>query len=163
VGHPHVHGACAAPGPQGQVMMGLYGVDGPWVAGVEALDGMFIAARRQAWSSVRFDESTFDGFHGYDVDFTYSAAKQGLRVGVGNGFLVLHQSAGNYGERWQHYRARFLAKHFPGVAVPVPRRPLRMSFPFASAAELAANWDLGHAQALTVQLRARAAQAGASG
>lgn len=156
-GHPHVHGACGAPGPSGQVMMGLWGVDAERVGGVEALDGMFLGARREAWERVRFDEAAFDGFHCYDVDFSFRAAKLGLKVGVDNGFLVVHRSAGNYGERWQHYRGRFLAKHFPGVAVPAPKRPLRMSFPFASAAELAAQWDLAHARILTGQLRARAA------
>ncbi len=157
-GHPHVHGACGAPGPSGQVVMGLWGVDAPRIAGVEALDGMFLGARREAWARVRFDEAAFDGFHGYDVDFSYRAAKLGLKVGIDNGFLVLHRSAGNYGERWQHYRGRFLAKHFPGAAVAAPQRPLRMTFPFASTADLAAQWDVGQAQVLTIQLRSRAAQ-----
>ena len=156
-GHPHIHGACAGPGPDGQVAMTLYGVEGEHVDGVQALDGMFMAARREAWSRVRFDEAAFDGFHGYDADFSFSAAKLGLRVGIDNGFLVLHRSAGRFDERWRHYRDRFLAKHFPGQAVAPPRRPPLMSLPFASTADLAARWDIAAARDLTAQLRARAA------
>jgi O-antigen biosynthesis protein len=119
---------------------------------------MFLAARREAWERVRFDEATFDGFHGYDVDFSFSAFKAGLGVGVENGFLVLHRSGGSFGERWQHYRARFLAKHFPGTAVPPPRRPPWMAFPFASKADLAVQWDIDTARELTADMRLRAAQ-----
>lgn len=156
-GHPHLRGACAAPGPSGQVTVALYGVDGPSAEGIEALDGMFLAARREAWERVRFDEATFDGFHGYDVDFSFRAAQAGLRVGVENGFLVLHRSGGNFGERWKHYRARFLAKHFPGVDVPPPRRPPLMAFNFASKEDLAAQWNIEQARALTAQMHALAA------
>lgn len=155
--HPFVHGACVSPGRDGAVTLTLYGVEGPSVPGVEALDGMFIAARREAWSRVRFDEATFDGFHGYDVDFSFRAARAGLRVGVESGFLVLHRSTGNFGEAWQRYRERFIAKHFPGVQVPPPKRPPLLAVNFASRADLLAKWDLARAQALTTELRARAA------
>jgi hypothetical protein len=154
-GHPHLHGGCAGPAPQGGVTMKLYGVEGESAGAIEALDGMFIAARREAWARSPFDEATFDGFHGYDVDFAFSAAKLGLRVGVDNRFLVLHQSPGRFDERWRHYRERFLAKHFPGRPVEPPRRPPLVVLPFASAGDLAAQWDLGVAQSLTRQFRSR--------
>lgn len=156
-GHPHIHGACAAPGPAGKVTVALYGIEGPRVEGVEALDGMFMAARREAWSRVRFDAATFDGFHGYDADFTLRAARLGLRVGIENGFLVLHRSAGNFGDEWQRYRTRFLAKHFPGMPVAPPRRPPLMALEFASRADCADRWSLDQAIAMTAELRARAA------
>jgi GT2 family glycosyltransferase len=156
-GHPHLHGACAGPAPGGGLTMKLYGVEGERAGGIQALDGMFIAARRDAWERSPFDDATFDGFHGYDADFAFSAAKLGLRVGVDNGFLVLHQSPGRFDERWLHYRERFLAKHFPGRALPPPQRPRLMVFPFASRAELAAQWNIEQARALTAQMHALAA------
>ena len=43
----------------------------PLVRNVQALDGLFMAARRSVIERVSFDPVTFDGFHGYDLDFSY--------------------------------------------------------------------------------------------
>lgn len=154
-GHPHVHGACAFPDAGGKAHLSIYGVEAPLVTGVQALDGMFFAARRSALERVRFDEETFDGFHGYDVDFSYSAHKAGLAVGVNNRFLVLHHSAGRFAEAWLGYRDRFLAKHFAAAGRPMPQRPVFIHAPFASVRDLAEAWDFDTLAQLTRQLRKR--------
>lgn len=82
--------------------------------GMQALDGVFIAATRRAVEAVGFDAATFDGFHLYDVDFTWRAHLAGLRVAVTPGVVVRHDSTGAFDAKWEHYAGRFLAK-FPGL------------------------------------------------
>jgi hypothetical protein len=41
------------------------------------MDGVFLAMRREVALSIGWDFETFDGFHGYDVDFTLRAANAG--------------------------------------------------------------------------------------
>ncbi|MBF0375286.1 MAG: glycosyltransferase, partial [Alphaproteobacteria bacterium] len=89
----------------------VYGVDGPLTTGIQALDGLFIACRREAALAVRFDEATFDGFHLYDTDFGWRAHRAGFRLGVANDLPVLHSSRGTLGEAWRVHANRFLAKH----------------------------------------------------
>jgi hypothetical protein len=65
---------------------------------------------------VRFDELTFDGWHFYDIDFTFSAFLAGFRLGIRTDLLVRHDSIGNFDERWTYYAQRFLAKHGSNLA-----------------------------------------------
>ena len=75
------------------------------------LDGVFLAARREVFSTVEFDEATFDGFHLYDIDWSYRAAKAGFRLGAAGDLLVVHDSRGAFGAPWGEYAARFCHKH----------------------------------------------------
>lgn len=75
-----------------------------------ALDGVFLATHRSVWQSLQFDERTFDGFHLYDIDFSYRAHLAGYRIGVPLDLLLLHQSTGRFDAAWRHYHARFLEK-----------------------------------------------------
>lgn len=77
------------------------------VAPVQAVDGLFMAARRSVAEALRFDEVTFDGFHLYDLDFSYRAFLQGYRVGICHDVLIYHQSSGNKDERWRRQAVRF--------------------------------------------------------
>lgn len=79
--------------------------------GIQGLDGVFIAARRPIALEVGFDETTFDGFHGYDMDFSYRAFLSGKALGVASDIGILHYSTGSFGEKWMEYNARFLEKH----------------------------------------------------
>jgi hypothetical protein len=84
----------------------------PGIAGgMVALDGLFIAARREAVTAVGFDERTFDGFHLYDMDFCWRAHRAGLRLAVTSGIVVRHDSTGGFDARWEEYARRFLEKH----------------------------------------------------
>jgi GT2 family glycosyltransferase len=78
---------------------------------VEVLDGLFMAARREVFDTVRFDESNFDGFHLYDLDFSFRAHCAGYAVAVLNDLCIVHESGGCYDENWGHYADRFTAKH----------------------------------------------------
>ena len=80
-------------------------------AGIVALDGLFIAARRETVSALGFDERTFDGFHLYDMDFCWRAHRSGRRLAVTSEIVVRHDSTGGFDARWEAYAARFLEKH----------------------------------------------------
>ena len=62
------------------------------------------------WEALRFDEQCFDGFHLYDIDFTYRAHRAGFRLAVPLDLLLIHYSTGRYDIRWQAFNMRFLAK-----------------------------------------------------
>ncbi len=61
---------------------------------------------------IGFDAATFDGFHFYDLDFTYRAHRSGLSLAVTTGIEAIHQSEGKFEDTWRHYAQRFHAK-FP--------------------------------------------------
>lgn len=88
---------------------------GPVIENAQALDGLFLAARRDLFERLRFDEATFDGFHLYDLDFSYRAFRSGARLGITQDLLVEHRSRGDFDDAWRHYAARFIAK-FPQLA-----------------------------------------------
>lgn len=81
------------------------------VGGIQALDGLFFAVKRPVLERVQFDEVVFDGFHCYDIDFTYSAYLAGFRLGVATDLAVLHLSQGQFGKDWSVYAERLVQKH----------------------------------------------------
>ncbi len=77
---------------------------------IQGLDGLFIAARREAAERIGFDQERFDGFHLYDADFSFRAHLAGLRVGVSRWILLFHQSHGDKNAEWQRGMDRFQEK-----------------------------------------------------
>jgi GT2 family glycosyltransferase len=66
------------------------------VRNIQALDGIFIACRRDMWANVLFDEE-IEGFTLYDIDFCYRAYLSGARLGLLTDFVVYHDShVGNF-------------------------------------------------------------------
>lgn len=117
-GHPHVHGWIThRPGGAGPWRAAFWS---PWpvVASAVVLDGVFLAGHRRVFEAVRFDEVAFDGFHGYDVDFTWRAARAGHRIGVCGDLGLVHESVGSFDARWRVYADRFVAK-FPACNQPL--------------------------------------------
>jgi hypothetical protein len=111
-GHPFLRGWIAHPAyDDRQVEIAVYGVDAALATDLQALDGMFFAAKREVLARVPFDEATFDGFHGYDIDFTYAAHLAGFRVGTTAEIAVLHASSGTFGPEWERYAAKFDVKY----------------------------------------------------
>ena len=111
-GWPHLHGQIASQIHQpGKLVVTAYQVRGASVPGAQALDGAFMALRREAFERVQFDERTFDGWHLYDLDFAFSAHLAGLSVAVCNDLCLIHDSIGAYHDRWDHYARRFVQKH----------------------------------------------------
>ena len=82
---------------------------------IQALDGVFFGMRREVWETVRFDEASFDGFHIYDIDFTYRAHLAGYRLAVPMDLLLIHFSLGGYDLKWQAGNLKFLRK-FPELS-----------------------------------------------
>jgi GT2 family glycosyltransferase len=93
------------------------------VDGAQALDGLFFAARRSVFERLEFDAVNFDGFHFYDLDFTYRAFLAGLRVRIQCDILIIHASSGSFDEVYLRYAERFAAK-FPDNVRAAPSSPL---------------------------------------
>lgn len=110
-GWPHLGGQVCHTIPGGRPVVTLFGLHDRLVLGAQALDGLFFAVRRPVLERVRFDESTFDGWHFYDIDFTFSAFLAGFRLGIRTDMLMWHYSSGSFDEHWMHYARQFLAKH----------------------------------------------------
>ena len=110
-GHPHLHGWIAYP-VHGGYDATAYSLASGVVGGMQGLDGLFFAARREAVARTGFDATTFDGFHFYDMDFTYRAHRAGLRLAVTTDVAAIHASQGHFGAEWQRQAMRFVEK-FP--------------------------------------------------
>jgi len=115
-GHPHLRGFVAMPVPADPAACNatLFSLECGTMGGMQALDGFFLAARREAALAVGFDSAAFDGFHFYDLDFSYRASLAGLRVAVTTDVVALHRSLGNFADAWKRYVPRFSAK-FPAL------------------------------------------------
>lgn len=113
-GQPHLHGVTghARPG-QPDCDLTIYGAaTWPVVAGIHALDGLCMIARRELAETIRFDAGNFDGFHLYDLDFSFRSYLAGYQLGVCCDIPVLHESTGNYaGGNHTLYAERFLLKY----------------------------------------------------
>ena len=103
-------------------------------SGMQALDGVWIAATRRAAEATGFDAKTFDGFHLYDIDFTYRAHLAGLKVAITPDVVLRHDSTGSFDAKWNEYAGRFLAK-FPGLLRERCRSEM-LRVPFSDAAQL---------------------------
>jgi hypothetical protein len=115
--YPHIYGQVACPLEDGKIRVNIWAVPAPVVESIQAIDGVFMAARRSLLDRVRFDAATFDGFHHYDLDFSYGAHRAGFKVCVANDIGLLHISQGAFGETWAQSAKRFNEKWFPGTAI----------------------------------------------
>jgi GT2 family glycosyltransferase len=118
-GPPHTASWISLLRPDSSIVAGLLGATAPVLRGAQALDGVFLAGRRHTIEQVGFDADTFDGFHFYDLDFSYRAHRAGLDCAVALDLLLWHQSGGDFGASWRPFAERFLAK-FPEL---VPQAP----------------------------------------
>ena len=115
-GLPYVHGQIIHKPPgQADALYFAAGLQAPVVENIHALDGVFIGMHRKVWEAVRFDETTFDGFHVYDIDFSYRAHLAGYRLAVPMDLLLIHFSTGGYDLKWQAENQKFLRK-FPALS-----------------------------------------------
>lgn len=158
-GHPWLHGWMSAPeAAGGGYYVHVYGVDGAVTRGLQALDGMFLAARRAVLDAVAFDEATFDGFHVYDVDFSFAAHLAGFRVGTTAEIALIHESVGDFRTTWRDYGDRFAAKYrdrLPGAGATERWSLARVLVP--SKDDIVRGFPLDRLVAITRQLRAAAA------
>ena len=136
-GYPHLAGQVGMPGGNGGYVVTLYDVMERETKGLQALDGLLLATRRETALRLAFDEATFDGWHLYDLDFSLRAAQAGLDCASCNDILAVHDSQGSYDEHWLKYSQRFLAKHKDrlGPLQSVFFKPELVSLPVRSAEE----------------------------
>lgn len=122
----HVFGRFVLP-HEDRYAVQVYGAPAALVEGMQALDGVFIAMRRRVAETLRFDDENFDGFHLYDLDFTYRAFLNGFGLGVFTDIVIVHHSEGGYDEQWLGYHRRFLHK-FEGILPKMRPRPWQQAF-----------------------------------
>lgn len=89
---------------------------------IAVLDGVFLAAKRQVFDAITFDSDTFDGFHLYDIDWSYRAAMAGFKIAVTGDLLLVHASRGSFDPKWEWYAERYCAKHGVGQTRPATHR-----------------------------------------
>ncbi len=66
---------------------------------VAAIDGMWFCTRKKIVTDLHFDETTFKGFHGYDIDFSLQVFQR-YQVLVTYEILIEHFSEGTFNEIW---------------------------------------------------------------
>ena len=82
-GWPYIHGQVGSPGTNpGGIRVRVFQIRGAATENAQAMDGIFLAVRREVVERIGFDEMTFDGWHLYDLDFTYSAYLAGFRAAL---------------------------------------------------------------------------------
>jgi hypothetical protein len=110
-GDPYLYVLITTPEPMTRRLQTvMLGGDSLNVANIQALDGVFLAMRKEVARQVGFDSHTFDGFHLYDLDFSYRAYLAGYRLAVCRDIVVVHDSVGKYDHRWAEYSRRFKDK-----------------------------------------------------
>lgn len=112
-GQPYIHGVIAHARPKHSLMsLDVFGVNNwPTIPDIKAIDGLCMVARREVAETIGFDSRTFDGFHLYDLDFSFSAWKAGYKLGICCDIPIIHESGGNFDERHHHYKLLFQRKH----------------------------------------------------
>jgi hypothetical protein len=66
---------------------------------VVCVDGVWLCTTKNVTKEFMFDEVTFKGFHGYDIDFSLSVAQK-YKVAVSFEILLDHFSEGVYDKTW---------------------------------------------------------------
>ncbi len=96
----------------GQYSISVYGAPSRTVAGMQALDGLFIACRREVAENLPWDAANFPAFFLYDLDWTFRAFQMGMRLGVIVDMPVFHASRGDYSSvAWKRSAEAFVRKH----------------------------------------------------
>ncbi len=123
--------------------------------GIQGMDGVFFATRREIVEHVGFDEATFDGWHGYDTDFTFRCHLAGYRLAVCLDIRLIHFSEGTVDDDWLRYAERFQRKHAAHLA-PDAAPWLEVRKRVRTREEVLAAYDMTRLRKLTDEIRLRA-------
>ncbi len=111
-GPPYLYGQVAQPNAsKGGYDVLIWNATLPAKGAIQALDGVFLCARRTVAEKITFDEATFTGFHLYDLDFSFRAYQAGYKLAVVSDLPLIHASIGSFDETWAVHAERFLRKH----------------------------------------------------
>lgn len=66
---------------------------------VVALDGVFLAAKKEIFEKIQFDDTLLRGFHGYDIDISLQSALQYTNLVIFD-ILIEHLSPGSLNKDW---------------------------------------------------------------
>ncbi|ASU36800.1 glycosyltransferase [Mucilaginibacter xinganensis] len=67
---------------------------------VVAFDGVWFCVKKSLFEQVAFDETTFKGFHFYDVDLCMQLHTLGVKMYCVNDILIHHSSIGSMNNTW---------------------------------------------------------------
>jgi GT2 family glycosyltransferase len=127
-GLPHNYGQVIHSGTDpGYFRVMVYSVPTRRIDRMQALDGIFLCCRREVVERVPFDQTTFTGYHMYDMDFTYRAYRAGYRLSVCADLDAVHAAVSSYDEAWNGEERKFRAKHAATLA-PTPLRWQQFAF-----------------------------------
>ncbi len=73
--------------------------DEEYLSAVVAVDGVWMVTRKSVFNEFRFDETLYQRFHGYDVDYSLQVGAK-YKVCVTYDVLLEHFSEGNYSHEW---------------------------------------------------------------
>jgi glycosyltransferase involved in cell wall biosynthesis len=82
------------------------------------VDGLFIALHKKRIKK-NFDESV-NGFHFYDVTFSFSNHLEGVKIGVITNIRITHKSIGMTNEKWDENRIIFADKFKENLPIRLP-------------------------------------------
>jgi GT2 family glycosyltransferase len=121
---------------------------------IQGLDGVFFAARREVAEKIGFDAVTFDGWHGYDTDFTFRCYLAGYQLAVCLDIRLIHFSQGTVNEAWLRYNERFQEKHAAHLS-PDAGPWLEVRKRVLSREDVLAAYDTARLRALTDEIQRR--------
>lgn len=126
-GQPYLHGVISHARPkEAKLSIDIFGVaDWPVISDIKAVDGLCIIAKREVAVSIGFDAATFDGFHLYDLDFSFSAYRAGYKLAVCCDIPIIHESTGQFDSKHQEFANRFISKHGEFLDAGTPAEDLR--------------------------------------
>ena len=94
---------------------------------VVTLDGLCLLVRRDVWKEIPFDETTFTGFHSYDLDYSLAVAQQ-YKNYVTHTVFAEHYSEGSFSPAWLNELKRLHEKweNYVPMAVPPFLKPMQL-------------------------------------
>lgn len=73
---------------------------------VVVIDGVFMSCSKSRIKCY-FDEK-YDGFHFYDISFSFDNFKNGVKIGVLFDIMLVHKSVGATNDKWEQSRLQFI-------------------------------------------------------
>jgi hypothetical protein len=112
-GQPYLHGAvCHALARSRTLGLNIWGgAQWPVASDIKVMDGLCMITRTEVARAVGFDAETFNGFHLYDIDFSFSTYLAGYKLGICCDIPIIHESGGRFDHVHKEFALRFIDKH----------------------------------------------------